>query len=122
MTQQNMAKMVIIDEKSNKSLTLALSYASVMTSHSLATFKLAILNAFFSMLTSTFALNKTSHSSILAANLLAITTRHFYCDWNISDLVIGISIDVPIDVVRGIDDGLVVSSDVRLGEGLKDKL
>jgi hypothetical protein len=122
MTQQNMARMVIIDEEPNKSLTLALSYASVMTSHSLATFKLAILNAFFSLLTSTFALNKASCSSILATNLLAITTRPFYCDWNISNLVIGISIDSPIDVVGGIDDGLVVSSDVRLGEGLREKL
>ncbi len=45
---------------SNKSLTLTLNSAFEMTSHPQATFKLAILNAFFSMLTFTFALNKTS--------------------------------------------------------------
>jgi hypothetical protein len=72
-----MARLVTIDEWSNKSLTLALNSTFVMTSHSLTTFKLAILNAFFHMLASTFAFNKASRSSALAFNLLAIATRLF---------------------------------------------
>jgi len=67
------------------------------------------------MLTSTFAFNKASHSSTLAINLLVIVARLYDCDCNISNLVIGLSIDVPIDVVGGINESLVVSSNVRLG-------
>jgi hypothetical protein len=97
-----------------------------MTSHSLIAFKMAILNAFFSMLTSTFAYNKASRSSTLVINLLAIVARLFECDCNISNLVIGLSIDAPIDVVGGINDSLDVSSyvrlRVRLGEGLEEEL
>ncbi len=37
-------------------------------------------------------------------------------------LIIVLSIDVPINVVRSIDDGLVVSFDVRLTIGLKERL
>ncbi len=58
-------------------MILALNSAYVMTSHSLVALKLAILNAFFSMLTSTFALNIASHSSTLVSNLLAIVARVF---------------------------------------------
>jgi hypothetical protein len=43
-----------------------------------------------------------------------------------SNLVIGLSIDVPIDVARGINDGLIVSFDVGVGirliEGLGEEL
>jgi len=46
MTQQNMPRIVIIDERFSKSLTLALNFTFVMISHS-ATFQLTILNAFF---------------------------------------------------------------------------
>jgi len=38
------------------------------------------------------------------------------------NLIIGLSIDVLVDVVRSIDDGLVVSFDVRLRLGLKEGL
>jgi hypothetical protein len=66
------------------------------------------------MLTSTFALNKTSHSSTFVVNLLAIVARLFDCDCNISDLIIGLSIDVFVDVAQGINDSFNVSSDVGL--------
>jgi len=48
MTQQNMVRMVTIDKRSNKSLTLALNSTFEMTSHSWTTFKFAILNSIFS--------------------------------------------------------------------------
>ncbi len=48
MTQQNMVKMVIIDYKFNKSLTLALNVTFAMIPHSLVAFKLTMLNAIFS--------------------------------------------------------------------------
>jgi hypothetical protein len=46
--------------------------------------------------------------------LLTITSRlfFFFCDCNMSNLVIGLLIDVPIDMARGVDDGLDVSFDV----------
>jgi hypothetical protein len=50
---------------------------------------------------------------------LAIVVRLFDYDCNISNLVIGLSIDVLIDVVGGIDDNHVVSSNVRLGVKLR---
>jgi hypothetical protein len=47
------------------------------------------------------------------------------CDYNISNLVIVLSIDVPIDVARGIDDDHVISSYVelivRLRKGLREE-
>ncbi len=74
------------------------------------------------MLTSTFAFNKASRSSTLATNLLVIVARLYDYDCNISNLVIGLSIDVPIDVVGGINNNLVVPSNVRLGEGVGEEL
>jgi len=38
------------------------------------------------------------------------------------NLIIGLSIDVPVDVVRCIDDGLVGSFDVRLRIRLREGL
>jgi hypothetical protein len=69
----------------------------------------------FSALTSTFALNKASHPSTLASNLLVIVAKLFDYGCNIFDLVIGISIDVIVDVVRGRNDHHVISYDVWLG-------
>jgi hypothetical protein len=66
------------------------------------------------MLTLTFAFNITFHSCTLALGLLAIVARPFDCDYNIFDLVIGLSIDVPINVVGNINDDLVVSFNVGL--------
>ncbi len=74
------------------------------------------------MLTSTFAFNKASRSSTLATNLLVIVARLYDYDCNISNLVVGLSIDVPIDVVGGINNNLVVPSNVRLGEGVGEEL
>jgi hypothetical protein len=59
------------------------------------------------MLTFTFAFNKTFHPYTLASCLLAVVARVFGCDYNIFDLVIGFSIDVPIDVARDINDTLL---------------
>jgi hypothetical protein len=67
------------------------------------------------MLTFTFVLNRTSHSSTLAVNLLAIVARFLDCDYSISNLVIGLSIDVLVDVARSIIDSFNVSFDVGLG-------
>jgi hypothetical protein len=67
------------------------------------------------MLTSIFAFNKASYSSTLAVNLLAIVARLLDCNCNISNLVIGLSIDVLVDVARGINDSPNVSFDVGLG-------
>jgi len=53
---------------------------------------------YFLMLTFTFALNKASHSLTLISNLLARMARLFYYDCNISNLVNGLSIDVPVNV------------------------
>jgi hypothetical protein len=48
--------------------------------------------------------------------------RFFDCDYNISNLVIILSIHVLVNVTRGVNDGPIVSSYawliVRLGEGL----
>jgi len=77
---------------------------------------------FFVMLTSTFMFNKASRSFTLVVNLLAIVASLFYYDCNIFDLVIGYSIDVPIDVIGGIVDDIVVSFDVRLGIRLGKRL
>ncbi len=63
-------------------------------------------------LTSIFALNKASHSSTLASRLLVIMTTSFDYDCNISNLVISLSIIIPIDVVESIKDGLAISFDV----------
>jgi len=38
------------------------------------------------------------------------------------NLIVGLSIDVPVDVVRCIDDGLVGSFDVKLRIGLREGL
>jgi hypothetical protein len=52
-------------------------------------------------------------------------TRFFYYDCNISNLVIGLLIDVPIDVAGGTDDSCTISSHVglgaRLGKGLGEE-
>jgi len=57
--------------------------------------------------------------------LLIIVARFSDCDYNISNLVIVLSIDVPIDVARGIDDDHVISSYVelivRLRKGLREE-
>jgi hypothetical protein len=53
---------------------------------------------------------------------LVIVARLYDYDCNISNLVIGLSIDVPIDVVGGINNNLVVPSNVRLGEGVGEEL
>jgi hypothetical protein len=45
---------------------------------------------------------------------LAIVARLFDYDYNIFDLVIGLSIDVPIDVAGNINDNPIVSFNVRL--------
>ncbi len=74
------------------------------------------------MLTSNFMLNKASHSFTPTTNLLAIVASLFYYDCNIFDLVIGFSIDVPIDVIGGIVDDIVVSFDVGLGIRLGKRL
>jgi hypothetical protein len=74
------------------------------------------------MLTSTLTFNRSSCPSTLIANLLAIVARLFYCDCNIFNLVIGFSIDVPINVVGGIYDDIVVSSYVGLGIRLGERL
>jgi hypothetical protein len=66
--------------------------------------------------------NKASRSFTLVVNLLAIVASLFYYDCNIFDLVIGYSIDVPIDVIGGIVDDIVVSFDVRLGIRLGKRL
>ncbi len=78
------------------SLILAFNYAFVIISHFLATLKLLNLKAFFfSMLTSTFAFNKTSQYFIFAFSLLVIVLRLFHCEINILVFVIGLSINVP---------------------------
>jgi hypothetical protein len=59
------------------------------------------------MLTFTFAFNKKIHPCTLASCLLVIVARVFDCDYNIFDLVIGLSIDVPIDVAGDINDTLL---------------
>ncbi len=121
MTQQNMVRMVTIDKMFNKSLTLVLNSTFEMTSHSWTTFKFAILNAFFSYVLP-LPLTKPPNSYTLATNLLTIVARFFYCDYNIPNLVIVLSNDVPIDVAKNIDDDPVVSSYVklivRLGKGI----
>ncbi len=58
----------------------------------------------FFALTSTFALNKASHASTMASNLLVTMAKPFDYGCNIFDLVISLSIDVLVDVVGGIDD------------------
>jgi hypothetical protein len=67
-------------------------------------------------------LTKPPNSYTLATNLLTIVARFFYCDYNIPNLVIVLSNDVPIDVAKNIDDDPVVSSYVklivRLGKGI----
>jgi hypothetical protein len=71
------------------------------------------------MLTFIFTLNKAFCFSTLATNLLAIVVRLFDYDCNIFNLVIGLSIDVLVDVAGGIDHNHVVSSNVRLGVKLR---
>jgi hypothetical protein len=75
----------------------------------------------FFALTSTFALNKAFHPSTLASNLLAIVASLFDYGYNIFDLVIGLSIDVLLDVVGGIDDDHVISFDLWLGVQLGEE-
>jgi hypothetical protein len=58
------------------------------------------------MLRPTFTLNKAFRSSALVANLLAIVARPFDYDCNIFNLVIGLSIDVHVNVANDINDSL----------------
>jgi hypothetical protein len=48
--------------------------------------------------------------------------RFFDFDYNISNLVIILSIDVPVNVTTCIDDGPIVSSYVKLIVRLKERL
>jgi hypothetical protein len=52
---------------------------------------------------------------VIVANVLIVIATS-------PNLTIGLSIDVLVDVVRNINDGLVVSFDVRLGIGLREGL
>jgi hypothetical protein len=47
--------------------------------------------------------------------------RFFDCDCNMSKLVIGLSVDVPVDVAGGINDGLYTSFDVGSRKRLREK-
>jgi hypothetical protein len=99
-----------------------LNFAFVIIPHSIVAFKLPILKVFFSsMLASTFAFNGTFQYSTLASNLLAIVVRVLDCDNNILILVIGMSSNVPIDVIVGFDDGFNVSLNIGLGLGLGEE-
>ncbi len=72
-TYLNMVMMLNIDYKFNKSFTLALNSSSIRILHSLTIIKLAILNTFFFYVNFTCAIDKTSRSSKLFFNLLAVT-------------------------------------------------
>jgi len=53
--------------------------------------------------------------------VFAIMERLFDCDCNMSNLVIGLSVDVPVDVVGGINDDLYTSFDVGSRKGLGEE-
>lgn len=78
------------------------------------------MHIFFAF-TSTFALNKASHPSMMASNLLVTMAKLFDYGCNIFDLVISLSIDVLVDVVGGIDDDHVISFYVWLGVWLGEE-
>jgi hypothetical protein len=73
---------------------------------------------FFSVLTSTFAPNKTSQSSTLAYNVLAIVARLLDYDMNIQLIfVIDLSIGVFVDVTTNFNDGPNISLEIGLHLG-----
>ncbi len=67
------------------------------------------------MLTSAFALNRASQSSMLVSKLLAIVAKFFYWAYNISDLVMVHSKVETSGGVASLDDNLNVSSYIGLG-------
>ncbi len=91
-----MVKMATINYKFSSSLTLALNSTHEINPHFPTTLKFPILNAFlFSMLTSTFVFNKALRSFTLASKLLMIMAKFLNYDYNISNLDINFSTNVP---------------------------
>ncbi len=113
-----MVKMATTSYKFSNFLCLALNFVVTTNPYSLTNFKLPIMNIFFfSVLTSTFAPNKTSQSSTLAYNVLAIVARLLDYDMNILIFVIGLSIGVFVDVATNFNDRPNISLEIGLHLG-----
>jgi hypothetical protein len=67
------------------------------------------------MLTSTFVFDKTSQYSTFTSNILMIMGRFLDYDINILVFIIGVSIDISMNVVACPNNGFGASLDIRLG-------
>jgi hypothetical protein len=100
--------MAINSYKFNNSLTLTLNFTSIIIPQSLIAFYVNIH----------LCLNKVFKSVTLTFSLLAIMTSLLDCDINISNFIIGLSINVHVNVATCPNNGFDALVDIGLKLGL----